>query len=134
MTLLQKYGFTVPNNPFNSLNMTPKYHEEQYFIAEEADFKKKLLKHHNIEPSLFTPQLQLDKFDPNIFKSLRVMMLRGDMILSMGKEKLFNDIDFSKPFDNVLEYAVKNALSREIMDQYTHISGMNYTKKIEELG
>lgn len=118
ISLLQKFGFTVPNNPYNSLQMTPKYHEEQYFISEEAQFKKQLLEHHQIEASLFTPQLQLDKFDPNIIKSLRVMMLRGDMILSIGKEKLLQT-DFSKPVNDLLEYAIKNALSREIMDQYT---------------
>jgi hypothetical protein len=64
--LLQKYGFTVKDNPNNRQMISSHLKDYQHYTYEEADLKKEIIEKLGVmvsPPGIFTFDLYLDKFD-----------------------------------------------------------------------
>lgn len=48
--LIQKYGFTLPDNPNNALSLILPYHDYQAILSEELDLKEKMRKRLQFSP------------------------------------------------------------------------------------
>jgi len=124
--LLQKYGFTVRENPNAKVTFIPQMAIDQMFLNQEKELKDKLYERKEIPRMDDIFYFYEKKFDANILASLRIAFLTTDMVNSMTFDHIWNHETFKSPLSSTQEEIVLNAIYNHIFETYRAIKDKDY--------
>ncbi|CDW87175.1 set domain protein [Stylonychia lemnae] len=128
--LIQKYGFTLENNPQNSLTIQLPFHEHQGLIFEEIDLKRRLSAQHRVPFSehKYISTLYPARFNQDQLKQLRLSFFTSRNIIDLGGTDRFiqTAANFSQGFSEDNEDFSFDYLVKSLQSQYMKLKPLNY--------
>jgi hypothetical protein len=106
--LLQKYGFTVPENPHAKVPFYPEINTEKQIVSQEFELKHKLYQKLDIPMFNSTYYFYQKKFDINMLVAYRIAMLTSEMVDTLTFDHIWNTEDFKAPLSKTHEELVLN--------------------------
>ena len=101
--LLQKFGFTLPDNPYSRV---PFYFNPKKYagmMADEMELKIRLYQERGIPNFMYGFCFYKNKFDINIMKSLRVAFLTSDIVKELTFDHIWHHETFEEPISSTQE-------------------------------
>lgn len=132
--LLQKFGFTLPDNPYSRVPFY--YNAKKYaeMMGEEIELKFRLYQHTGISHFMHGFMFYKNKFDINIMKSLRIAFLTSDMVRELTLDHLWNHETFENPISSTQEEVILNTILGELEEALEPLEGKDYVSMRNNLG
>eukprot|EP00347_Sterkiella_histriomuscorum_P016609 403352531 len=128
--LIQKYGFTLEQNPNNMIQHSFPFGSFERYTYEEQQLKRKLSQQFKIpiNEQRFMGSFYSNRFNQDMFKTLRLGFLASQNIIDRrGTETFINDVgDMSKPFDPSNEQLCYEYLVSALDQSYQKLQPQEY--------
>ena len=99
--LVQKYGFSIHDNPLKQSIVRIPFHDHMGLLYEEAQIKKEIAIQCQIpiNPEQLTSVLYNDRMDGSMLRQLRLSFLTSQSIINLGGGEAMRQKDFKQPID-----------------------------------
>ena len=125
---MQKYGFTIKDNPHSKISFEPYDLWDMSLVNQESKFKRKLFEKTGIADIQGLYHFYEKKFDANILACLRIAFLTSDMVDKFTFEHLWEKETFREPLSSTQEELVLNSIYNYLNNWYSKVKHKNYAE------